>query len=241
MAINSSIKQLQEPDLSSTLKDAKRDVRTTMNCINIGIIQEFNSSNQTATIRMALKQVDSIAPDGTKNLVEHPLVLQCPVYTMFGGQSFINMPIAVGDTCIVFFGDREIDNWLYNGGVQTPTTPRTHDISDAIALVGIKDFQHSIASFLANGIRIWFAANSKIDLTENAIDSLAGLFTHTGNFRVDGDFFVTGVVRGENDGAVLQVNTDITQTTGRVLKAGNGVTGTFSTVTVADGIVTGGS
>lgn len=233
-------KQIQEPDLSTVLKQTKRDVRTTFNCVNVGIIQAFDPAKQSATIRIALKQVASIAPDGTKTLQEHPLILQCPVMTLFGGNSFINLPIVPGDTCIVLFNDREIDNWLLNGGVQVPTTPRTHDLTDAIALVGIRDFQHSIGQFLANGIRAWFSANSNISLTDDAIASLAGTWTHTGNMIVDGDFFVTGTVHGEN-GSTLVVDTDITQAPGRILKAGNGVTGTFSTVEVADGIVVGGS
>jgi len=233
-------KTIPQPDMTVTLDNVRRDTKVSLNAVQIGIIQEFDSARQVATVRIALRQVKEIKPDGTRVLEEYPLIKECPVVTMFGGDSFINLPIQPGDNCLVFFNDREIDQWLYNGGVQTPVTPRVHDISDAIALVGIRHYQNSIAQFLANGIRISFAADSRIDLQENAINSIAEIFTHTGDFRVDGNFYVTGDMYGEN-GDALRVRTDIVQQAGFELHAGNGATGTFNVVTVVDGIVTGGS
>lgn len=252
-----SLKQLSPADLTDTLENVKRDTGVTLNAVQIGIIEAFDSSNQTATIRIAIKQVIDIAPDGTRTLKEHPLILECPVVTMFGGDSFINLPIQVGDNCLVFFCDREIDNWLNKGGVQAPSIGRVHDISDAIALVGIRNFQNSISDFLANGIRISFAANSRIDLTDDAIDSIAGLFTHTGdmlitgdatveqNLTVEGNMQVDGTVKGNGGTGAFTMDVDIdlngNEIDGGIVKSSNGATGSFDVVTVVDGIVTGGS
>ncbi len=235
------MKQTNPPILTDVLNEAKRDVHVNMNCVNIGIIEEFFPETQTASIRLALKQVISIAPDGTKTLKEHPLLLECPVVTLFGGDSFLSMPIVPGDNCLVLFNDREIDNWMYDGGVQVPSSGRTHDISDGIAIVGIRSFQNSIAGYLANAVRLSFAADSRITLSNDAIDSVAALFTHTGNLHVTGNLTIAGDVYGEAGGSTFNLKTDLIQDPGHVIKAGNGATGTFSTVTVADGIVTGGS
>lgn len=236
------VKDLNDPDLVTVLEAAKRDLSVKLNAVNIGIIKAFNAANQTASIQIALKQVIGVAPDGTRTIKEHPLLLECPVMTLFGGDSFLSMPIQAGDTCIVLFNDREIDNWLYDGGIQTPSTPRLHSIADAIAIVGIRSFQNSIATYLANGIRLSFSPDSRIDLTEDAINSVAELFTHTGNFRVVGNFYVTGRVYG--NGGVddnLDLYTSITQQPGYEIHAGNGATGSFTAVTVVDGIVISGT
>lgn len=235
-----TIKQIGNPSHSDILREFKKDIGFNYNAVQIGIIESFNSEKQTATIRIAIKKIIEENPDGTKILKEHPLIMECPVMTLFGGGSFMNMPIAEGDNCIVLFCDREIDEWLYGGGVQAPQSPRMHDISDAIAIVGIRHYQNSIADFLANGIRISFAADSRIDLKEGGIDSIAALFKHTGNMRVTGSLTVDGKMYGSGGGALL-VDSDFTQTTGKVLRAGNGATGTFNVVTVLNGIVTGGS
>ena len=212
------MKPIGNPTQTDVLREVKKDIGANYNCIQIGYIEEFNSGNQTATIRIAIKKVIEESLDGSKTYKEHPLLMQCPVMTIFGGGSFMNMPIAKGDSCIVLFCDRELDEWLYNGGVQAPVTPRMHDISDAIAIVGIKHYQNSISDFLANGIRISFAADSRIDLTNDQIESIADLFKHNGNMRVTGNLDVSGTI-----------------------KAGNGATGTFNVVTVQDGIVVSGS
>jgi hypothetical protein len=213
--LTETIKQLNPPTMTDVLENWKRDTQLSINCIQIGIIQAFDSARQTATIQLAIKQVKEIKPDGTRVLVEYPLLLQCPVVTLFGGVDFMSMPVTVGDNCIVFFNDREIDNWFTDGGVQAPTSGRAHDLSDAIALVGVRSLQNSIATYLANGIRLSHGTGddrTRIDLTDALISSVATLWEHTGDLTVTG-----------------------------TLKAGNGATGTFSSVTVEDGIVTGGS
>lgn len=238
---NNTDKQQQPPDLSDVHDELKRDIHMGFNAIQIGIIEKFDSAKQLATIRLAIKHVRDIAPDGTKTLVEHPLILECPVMVLFGGVDFLSMPITVGDSCIVLFCDRDIDYWLYNGGVNPPNTYRTHDNSDAIAIVGINSLQKSIATFLANGIRLSHGGgNAKIDFTDNLIASLATLFTHTGNMQITGDLTILGTTYG-NSGSDWNIHANIRQDGGHSIHAGNGATGTFNIVTVVDGIVTGGS
>ncbi len=245
-------KQIQPPTLSDVLAGSKRDTFLDLNCINIGIIQSFDTAKQTASVQIALKTVTEIKPDGTKILKERPVLLECPVMVLFGGTAFISLPIQVGDECIVLFNDREIDNWFVNGGIQTPTTGRAHDVSDGLCIVGVRSLQNSIASYLANGIRLSYGGGSaRVDLQEAAINSLAALFTHTGdmlvhgdvevdgNVLVDGNFTILGVAKG--NGGTISIDDDVVQTPGKTLSAGNGATGTFNIVTVVDGIVTGGS
>jgi len=231
--------------MSDILQNLKDDVFKTMNCINIGVIQSFDESDQTATIRLALKRVLSISEDGTREIQERPILVKCPVVTLFGGATFISFPISKGDECLVLFNDREIDNWWHTGAISTPTSPRTHDISDGIALVGVRSLQNSIQNYLTNGIRLSHSI-AKIDITQDQIDTVASLFVHTGDLRVTQDLRIeggtefVGNVTGDS-GGVINLGSDLTQQSGKVLKAGNGATGSFTSVTVADGIVTGGT
>lgn len=236
-----NLKQTASPKLPDVLREVKKDIGVSYNSVNIGIIQAFNSDTQTATIRIAIKKILSEEPDGTKIYREHPLLLECPVMTMFGGDSFINLPINSGDNCIVLFCDRDIDEWMVSGGVQAPNSKRVHDISDAIAIVGIRHYQNSIADFLANGIRISFAADSRIDLTEDAINSIAQLFTHTGSMKITGDLSIDGDTYGNATSGNWNLKSNLTQESGKSIHAGNGANGTFNIVTVVDGIVISGS
>lgn len=133
-----ALKQIPAPDLTAVLEELKADIRFNTNSAQIGIIESFDAVDQTASVRIAIKQVQNVAPDGTRFLVEYPLLKKCPVFFPSGGGFTLTFPVAQGDECIVIFNDRELDNWFLNGGVQAPISSRSHDISDAMVLVGLR-------------------------------------------------------------------------------------------------------
>lgn len=244
---DANLKNPNAPDLPAILEEHKRDVQKSINCVQVGIIQAFDATKQKATVRLALKQITSIDGKGNKTFTEYPLLIDCPVMVLFGGVDFMSMPIASGDNCIVLFNDREFDNWFTNGGVQAPTTARTHDISDGIALVGIRPLTNSIATYLTNGIRLSHGGgSSRVDLTDALVTSVAALFYHHGDMRISEDLQVDGnlTVLGDtfgNGSSNMNLKANLIQQAGKSIHAGNGANGTFNIVTVVDGIVISGS
>ena len=235
------------PDLNTVLENVKRDVSTAINCTQIGTIQSYDSGTQLATIKIALKQVVSISDDGVKSIREYPMLIECPVFTLYGGADFISMPITSGDSCIIMFCDKQIDNWLNSGDGHAPNIDRVHDLSDGIALVGIKPLTDSISGIISDGISINHNnGSSKIDLKDNLIESTAILFDHTGNCNITGNVTVNGSLTilgttfGTGGGSWV-IDADIDQVAGRSIHAGNGASGTFTQVTVVDGIVISGT
>ncbi|PHS61061.1 MAG: hypothetical protein COB09_19120 [Thalassobium sp.] len=208
---------IANPDLTTLLDAVKREVAVSLNCVKIGTIESFDSATQLASIQISIDQVESVDTNGVKQIRQYPLLLECPVVTIFGGDSFINMPITVGDSCLVFFSDRQIDNWLSAGAGQAPTIGRVHDLSDGIALVGIRPKTNSIPNFLGNGIRIFMDENNSIDLTS------AGVTVNATTVIINSDTRVEGKLEAQD------------------VHADNGATGTFDVVTVVDGIVISGT
>lgn len=239
-------KQIHAPTTIDVLRALKQDINFGLNAINIGIIQSFDAANQSVTIQLALKTVVSESPDGTRTLQERPLILECPAVILSGGGAYVGLPIQAGDNCIVMFNDREIDNWFQNGGIQTPTTYRTHDISDAFALVGIRNMTTALANYLTDGVRLFFNATSKIDITNDLIDSIAALFKHhgdmeiTGNLLVRGDFTILGDTFGDGSNNI-NLRANLIQAPGFEIHDGRQVSGTFEVIEAEDGIVVGGS
>lgn len=243
---NVNFTQQNKPNIKDLLDAHKRETQLSMNCVQIGIIQEFDATKQLATVEIAFKNVTTIALDGTETYSVYPLIVEVPVMVLFGGVDFMSMPIEVGDNCIVLFNDRSHEGWLYTGQILPPNQPVVHDLNDAIAIVGLRPLTNSIATYLTNGIRLSHGGgNAKMDLTDNLIATIATLFTHTGSMQitedlqVGGDFTVLGVCKGNS--GTLTIDDDIVQETGKILTAGNGATGTYTIVNVLNGIVTGGS
>lgn len=224
---------------SDVLDANKRQTQSEINCVKIGVVQSFDEDTQRASVQIAYKQVKDILEDGTKVWVDYPLLLDCPVVTLFGGVDFLSMPIQPGDNCLVFFNDNEIDQWATNG-LGNPETFRMHDLSDGIALVGIRPLTNSIGRYLAEGIRLSHGGgNSEIDLKNDLIESIADLFFHHGDMRIDGNVTINGnlTVNGDGMGANVTMN-DVT------LQLNNGdiIADTISLKEhVHSGVMTGGS
>ena len=229
------LKQIQKPDMADTLENLKQDIFKTINCVQIGFIESFNATDQTAVVRLAIKKIKDITLDGRNIIEEQSLLLSCPAFIL-GGESYVSAPIKKGDSCIVLFNDRDIDNWFIDGSVSIPNTRRTHDLSDAFALVGIRNTQQSIQNFDNESLNLFFSGTNNIKINDT-INMLAT----TPLFAITGGLSIGGTVT-QKDGNPLIVDADVTQQSGKVLKAGNGATGTFTsndgkTITVQDGIV----
>ena len=135
---NPSYLQPAQQTLETLLSSVAYEISKNINCVKIGVIQSFDAATQEATVAVAFTQVTSIAPDGSRTLAEYPLLLNVPVIFPSGGGFTLTFPIADGDECVVLF-NTQIDNWLAQGAGQPPTVGRVHDLSDGIAIVGIRN------------------------------------------------------------------------------------------------------
>ncbi len=128
------------PDLDDVLNEKKNEIFATFNCIQIGKIEKLNS-NQTVEIKIQVKR--RISGDET---AEYPLLLDCPYFVLQGGGAYIDMPIKVGDSCLVLFNDRNMDSWWSTENVVEPADRRKHSLSDGIALIGINSEANSLTN-----------------------------------------------------------------------------------------------
>jgi len=118
----------------TTLLDAyKQNTMMATNCVMIGTIEDYNSAINVAKVSINFKKQ---FVDGTE--LSYPLLEECPVFVLGGGDGFVSCPVKKGDTCLVLFNDRNIDTWYLSGQVKAPQDGRCHNIADGIALVGIR-------------------------------------------------------------------------------------------------------
>jgi hypothetical protein len=123
------------PDLREYLNRRKDEILAQMNCISIGTVEKFYPETQKADISINFKRKVNTEP---QVILDYPMLINCPVVVMNGGGAYVSYPIGPGDTCLVLFCDRDMDNWFETGEPMTPNTTRVHDLSDGIAIVGIR-------------------------------------------------------------------------------------------------------
>jgi hypothetical protein len=174
------VDKITEPKLSDLLDLHKKDIFLSFNCHAIATIQSFDATKQTCTATINYKRTYSQkAPDGSYRpvLVDYPLLLDVPVVVMSGGPARITFPVTKGDTCLILFNDRDIDNWFQSGQIGPVASGRLHSIADGIALVGIRPASNPHADYdethagISWGETLMMVNEEKI-LLRNAVETL---------------------------------------------------------------------
>ena len=225
--------------LSDILKNWFSNFSDSFNCVKIGRITSVNTSNQTVSVQVLHKRVNQ------NNLLkrelrDYPLLQDVPFIVLGGGQSYLSFPISVGDNCLLFFNDYEIDRWWETGENLPSIIGRQHDISDAFALVGV----HSLADLIqgySQYVHLKYSGNSSITVGEeidikNAQTNISKKLDvgddakFKKNVDIDKDLSVSGDITGDKKATAE-------------LHSTHGATGTFTnvggqTLTIVDGIIT---
>jgi len=168
----------------------KENILNNINCIQIGIIEDFDSSVQTASVSITSKIQIGVSPI---TWADYPLLIDVPCLILGGGGANLQFPIQKGDECIILFNDRQLDNWFANGGVQPFTIGRTHDLSDGIAIVGIRSLPNSIQNYIQNGTKLCYNDTSII-LNDLGLLINAPVSNFNGNVSITGDLLVGGSI-----------------------------------------------
>lgn len=169
-----------EPHLKDLLDVFKKDILLTMNCHHVGIIQSFDKEKQTARVKIAYgKKVRERNNAGVyiDKIKDYPLLLDCPVFFLRGGNMGVKISPKKNDSCLILFNDRDIDNWFEGATSGEVNTSRLHSMSDALCLVGfssnltkLSDIQENILE-LFNKQVILQLTEEKVKLA-NSVESL---------------------------------------------------------------------
>lgn len=120
------------PELNTIFDVRENQVFANLNCIQVGKIDSYDISTQSASVQIQVKR-----RIGEDEIIDYPLLVECPVIVLQGGGAFLEMPIEPGDFCLILFNDRDIDNWYLGGNNTEPNTRRKHNLSDGFVLVGV--------------------------------------------------------------------------------------------------------
>ena len=94
----------------------KKEIFSSLHCALPGIVESFDDSSGTASVRLALSGM--------------PVLRDVPV--------FVCNEVSVGDACLVVFTDCDVDAWFDGNDSADPASVRMHSLSDAFAFVGFR-------------------------------------------------------------------------------------------------------
>lgn len=131
-----------QTDFSYALDVLSRKINTNFNCIRIGRILDFDKVTNTCTVKiLTLRQFNDTEITDYPPLTDIPLIILC------GGGGELTFPSPVGQDCVLLANDRDIDLWFEGGESYIPNTNRTHDLSDCIALCGVRNLLNPLVDY----------------------------------------------------------------------------------------------
>ena len=142
-------KQNTIPTWADILESLRYGIFADLNCHEVGIIQEIDYDTQTASIKVAHQRiVENMS--STNERTDYPILKGVPLIVVGGGKGSLRFPIAVGDSCLLFFNDKDLDNWAVTGSIGPLASDRKHSFSDAIALVGLRSLAGPLVDYSPN-------------------------------------------------------------------------------------------
>ena len=175
--------QDQEEQLSAALDGFKSKLWTALP----GIIQSFTIANGSpiASVQPAVKAM-MVGNLGALSPVNLPLLPHVPVCFPRGGGCSLTFPVAPGDECLLVFSARALDGWWQSGKAQPSTDLRSHDLSDAVAFVGLTSQARPLSGISIASTQLRSDDGSTvIDLNPSA---------QTVTFKAPGGIFMDGPV-----------------------------------------------
>ena len=139
------------PNLRDLFNLFRRELMLAFFCHHVGTIQDFDATNQTATITInyqkTIYQQNPVTNAWEPTLQSYGEFPDCPVITLGGSNAALTMPIKKGDECLVIFNDRDIDNWFQGSATSPNATGRLHSSADAIVIVGLRSLPNVLEDY----------------------------------------------------------------------------------------------
>ena len=175
------------PDMGQIIKTSGLSMASNLNCMRIGIVQEFYPDDLTVQVRLVNKRNIGLNPDGTQNVREIAPIYAKVCYC----NPFITYPIKKGDECVVLFSDREIESWFITGEANPEGYTRMHDLTDAVALIGVRSIPQMI-QIITDALHLFYGS-SDIQLKDAQIDITTPTLNITGNTTQTGNITATNL------------------------------------------------
>lgn len=243
-------------DLTSVLKLSLDGFGQELNCVRVGIVQEFIAEQQIVRVKIASQRLMSISADGTQNTQDYAEIYAKLCYA----SPYVTFPPQVGDECVLLFNDREMESWWINGSANQRAYDRMHDLTDCIAICGLRS-QPKLIEIPTDTLKFFYFGN---DMSFKTTEDSKSITINTDDFNLNdknttistSDAFnvtskTTSISADSSSISIQSGSITVTSTainlsgnvTANHLVVNDGATGTFrsqdnKTITVTNGIVT---
>jgi hypothetical protein len=130
------------PSMAEVLSMAISSRLAEINVSIPGRVVTYNRTKREATVQPLIRRA-YVDADGERKTEKLPIIPGVPVQFPGGGVSGVDMSwsLAPGDLVLLMFCHASLDKWLEVGGEVDPGDDRRFNLSDAVAIPGIRPFK----------------------------------------------------------------------------------------------------
>lgn len=132
------------------IRQALHDLRVAIPCE----VVSFNSTEQTVVLQPLIRENVAMPPSLVSQPVDLPQLLDVPVLLPQTAGWALTFPIQPGDECLAVFSDLCTDAWELQGGVQNQIFNRRHDLSDAVAVFGLRSLPNALGGYSTSALEL---------------------------------------------------------------------------------------
>lgn len=188
------------------------------------VITGVNLDSMSVNVQPAINEMYS-----SGEVEEFPEILSVPLIMPGSKKALVSFPVEVGDTVMLMFSQRSMDNFkLGNGRPTQPNDSRKHDMQDAVAIPGLFTFGNS-----ANkpSSRKWSHNTKDVVIVANIGGNEAEIrLAESGDITMNTEFKVNVNAKEINltatssitiDTPTMNINADTTNWSGNIVHTGN--------------------
>ena len=162
-------------------------------CLPCAVVA-VNASSQTVDIQPVLMSYFF----GQNVSTPRPIIRNVPFWTFRAGDTYISLPIKVGDTGLAIFCQRDISNWKETGGTVPLQSERVMDYNDAFYIPFMGSKAQAIPSYNPDFIEI-VKSGKKITVKDGTLEApeyeiVAKSLNISQNVVVGGTILSTGAI-----------------------------------------------
>lgn len=153
------------PTLANVLRGAIEAQLARVHVSLPGRVERYDATKQLVDVKPLLQETVTDA-DGNETPESLPVICNVPVVFPGAGGFRLTFPVAIGDTVLLVFTDRSLDEWLARGGELEPAHLRRHHLSDAVALPGLHPFSAPWTGAAADGLTLGKDGGAQVKVTD---------------------------------------------------------------------------
>lgn len=117
---------------SNLIQTLTRKISSTLRVSMPATIENYDFKTQKASVQIDMQELYD-----NDTAIGYPVITNVPVIFPKSGGASVTMPVLRGDSCLILFMDRDITRWLLGASLAPPSSPRYHNLNDAVAIMGL--------------------------------------------------------------------------------------------------------